>query len=259
MAIGKFTSKLQGGQFCVVARGHFSVDVSIDETPLKMKNEDAYAWVFTNNKEVVSFYRPTREADFLKEFLKDYHGILVSDFYAAYDSIKCIQQKCLIHLLRDLNDDLLQNPFDEEFKTITHGFSIVLQRIVATIDKYGLKKRHLNKHKKEAESFFRVLARSMFRSEIASQYRDRFLKNRNTLFEFLNHDNVSWNNNNAERAIKLLATHTNKGLKLFTAVRMEEYLRIMSIYQTCVYNNISFLRFLLSGERDLGKFFESHL
>ena len=28
MAIGKFTSKLQGGQFCVVARGHFSVDVS---------------------------------------------------------------------------------------------------------------------------------------------------------------------------------------------------------------------------------------
>ena len=71
----------------------------------------------------------------------------------------------------------------------------------------------------------------MFRSEIANRYRDRFFKNRNRLFEFLNHDNVSWNNNNAERAIKLLATHTNKNMKLFSAARMEEYLRIMSIYQ----------------------------
>ena len=208
---------------------------------------------------MVSFYRPTREADFLKEFLKDYHGILVSDFYTAYDSIDCIHQKCLIHLLRDLNDDLLKNPFDEEFKTITHRFTIVLQSIVGTIDKYGLKKRHLYKHKKEVTSFFNLLTRSMFRSEIAGRYRDRFLKNRNRLFEFLNHDNVSWNNNNAEQAIKLLATHTNKNMKSFTAARMEEYLRIMSIYQTCVYNNISFLRFLLSRERDLGKYLEANL
>ena len=37
-------------------------------------------------------YRPTREGDFLRELLKDFHGVLVSDFYAAYDAIECPQQ-----------------------------------------------------------------------------------------------------------------------------------------------------------------------
>ena len=55
-------------------------------------------------------YRPTREGDFLRTMLKDFHGVLVSDFYAAYDSIECPQQKCLIHLMRDINQELLNNP-----------------------------------------------------------------------------------------------------------------------------------------------------
>ena len=50
--------------------------------------------------------------------LKDFKGVLVSDFYAAYDAIQCPQQKCLIHLIRDLNDDVLKHPFDEEMKQL---------------------------------------------------------------------------------------------------------------------------------------------
>jgi hypothetical protein len=46
------------------------------------------------------------------EFLKDYKGILISDFYSAYDSLNCIHQKCLVHLIRDMNDDLWKSPFD---------------------------------------------------------------------------------------------------------------------------------------------------
>ena len=59
-------------------------------------------------------FRPTREGAFLQKLLKDFHGVLISDFYSAYDSINCPQQKCLIHLMRDMNEDLLNNPFDEE-------------------------------------------------------------------------------------------------------------------------------------------------
>ena len=51
-------------------------------------------------------YRTTREGDFLRELLKGFHGVLVSDFYAAYDSLECPQQKCLIHLIRDFNHDV---------------------------------------------------------------------------------------------------------------------------------------------------------
>jgi hypothetical protein len=57
-----------------------------------------------------------------------------SDHYAAYDSINCPQQKCLIHLLRDMNQDLLNNPFDEELQSVTSPFGVLLREVVTTID-----------------------------------------------------------------------------------------------------------------------------
>ena len=48
-----------------------------------------YVWTFTNMEEVAFMYRPTREGEFLKELLKDFEGVLVSDFYGAYDSLDC--------------------------------------------------------------------------------------------------------------------------------------------------------------------------
>ena len=230
----------------------------VDETPIKMKNVDGYAWVFTNNREVVSIYKSTREGDFLKDFLNDFDGILVSDFYAVYDSVDCIHQKCLIHLIRDMNDDLLKNPFNDELKFITQIFTALIQKIVKTIDRFGLKQKYLSKYKNDADRLFYRIASKEFKTEVAIYYQDRFNRNRDRLFEFINHDNVSWNNNNAERAIKLLATHTNRKIKLFSEKRMRDFLKIMSVYQTCVYNNASFMKFLLSKERNFDKFFETY-
>ena len=105
-------------------------------------------------------YRPTREGGFLREYLKDFHGVLVSDFYAAYDSIEYPQQKCLIHLIRDINQDLLNSPFDEELRSITRPFGALLRAIVSTVDQQGLKRRHLKGHEKEVASFFRATWRA---------------------------------------------------------------------------------------------------
>ena len=58
----------------------------VDETEVTLHSGKGYVWVFTNLEEVVFMYRPTREGDFLKELLKDFRGVLVSDFYAPYDS-----------------------------------------------------------------------------------------------------------------------------------------------------------------------------
>lgn len=148
--------------------------------------------------------------------------MLVTDFYSAYDSLSCLQQKCLIHLIRDFNDDILKNPFDEEFKDMARRFTSLLQDIVATIDKFGLKKRRLGKHNKVVAKFFKNILLTDFGSEVARQYQKRFSKNQNKLFLFLNHDNVSWNNNAAEHAIKSLATHKNKNLAFFRESRMED-------------------------------------
>ena len=115
--------------------------IYVDETPLCMRDGSGYAWVFTNLENVISLYKPTREGDFLKDYMGSFQGVLVSDFYTAYNSVNCLHQKCLIHLIRDFNDDLLKNPFDEEFKVLAKKFTRILQSVVETIDKYGLKKR----------------------------------------------------------------------------------------------------------------------
>src|SRR5262249_24375625 len=111
--------------------------------------------------------RPTREGAFLQELLRGFKGVLVSDFYAAYDGIECAQQKCLIHLIRDINQDLVSNPFDEELRSITQPFGALLQTIVQTVDQHGLKARHLQGHERAVEKFFPRLDETPFTSEIA--------------------------------------------------------------------------------------------
>ena len=88
----------------------------VDETSVSVKGKNGYVWVLTSMEEVAYFYTPTREGCTIQAMLKDFSGVLVSDFYAAYDAIECPQQKCLIHFIRDLNDDLLKHPYDEELK-----------------------------------------------------------------------------------------------------------------------------------------------
>ncbi len=117
-----------------------------DETKINVRDKDGFVWVFANMEEVAYVYSETREGDLLQTMLKDFKGVLVSDFYAAYDSIHCPQQKCLIHLIRDLNDDVLKHPYDEELKQIALAFAVLLKPMVETIDRYGLKSRFLRKH-----------------------------------------------------------------------------------------------------------------
>lgn len=226
----------------------------IDETEVKLKTGKGYVWVFASNEEVIYMYRPTREGDFLKELLKDFHGVLVSDFYAAYDTLECPQQKCLIHLIRDINQELLCNPFDEELKGITRSFGILLRAIVSTVDQFGLKRGHLKEHDREVTAYFRSLSDVTFSSEAAVAIRDRLLRWQDKLFTFIRYDGVSWNNNNAENAIKQFAYYREDTVGVLTEVGLNDYLVLLSLYQTCRYKGVSFYKFLLSGELDIDAF-----
>src|SRR5438094_463017 len=83
----------------------------------RTKDTTQYVWTFTTDKYVIFQLSKTRESTIAHEFLKNYDGILISDFYSGYDAITCRQQKCWVHLIRDLNDDLWKYPFDSEYET----------------------------------------------------------------------------------------------------------------------------------------------
>jgi hypothetical protein len=206
---------------------------------------------------VAYIYAESREGGMVQNLLREFKGVLVSDFYAAYDSIECPQQKCLIHLMRDLNNDTLNNPFDEELKRIVGGFAELLRAIVQTVDRYGLKRHFLRKHLASVDRFYKKLIAPDYHSEAAIKCKQRFDKNHDKLFTFLRYDGVPWNNNNAEHAIKAFAklrtvmrgTSTEKGI--------EEYLTLLTVSETCEYQGLDFLDFLRSGEKDIDAFGDS--
>jgi len=237
-----------------VLRGNL---IHADETRILLKGQSAYVWVFATVHEVVYFYSETREGDLLERLLKDFKGVLVSDFYAAYDCIPCSQQRCLLHLMRDLNDEVLEHPFDEELRGMVTRFGEILRSIVATIDRRGLKRHFLRKHGLEVDRFYRHLSHASYQSEAALKCKERFQKNQERLFTFLNHDGVSWNNNNAEHAVKAFARLRRTIEGMSTPKGIEEYLILLSVCQTCKYMGVDFLDFLRSGEKDIHVFAES--
>jgi len=231
--------------------------IHIDETTVKLKPlQNGYVWVLTSMDKVYYFYRPTRETSFLKEMLAQFKGVLISDFYTGYDSLPCEQQKCLIHLVRDIDDDILRNPFDNELKGMALAFGTILRKIVNTIDQFGLKRRHLQKHKNEAHQFLTQLSSAEYSSEVAAKYKRRFEKSGPKLFTFLNHDGVPWNNNNAEHAIKRFARHRRYTGAMSTEQTLKEYLILATVFETCEFNNVNVLEFLLSKANTLDGLFK---
>jgi hypothetical protein len=226
----------------------------IDETSAGVMGKNSYVWVFTSMEEVAYFYSPTREGGTIQAMLKNFPGVLVSDFYAPYDAIECPQQKCLIHLIRDLNDELFKHPFDDGLKRLVADFAALVKPMVETVDRRGLKKHFLAKHLISVDRFYKYLAGRFDTSEVSRKIVERLQKNRNKLFTFLEFDGIPWNNNNAEHAVKAFASlrrviegkSTEKGLR--------DSLILLSICETCKYKSVDFLDFLRSGSKDIDEF-----
>lgn len=228
--------------------------VQADETKISIAGRNAFVWVFTNLEAVAYVYSDGRTNTTPKNLLSEFRGVLVSDFYGGYDAIDCQQQKCLIHLIRDLNDDLHKQSFNEELKALVRDFAALLRPMIQTVDRFGLKARFLRKHLRSVERFYRILGESDFQSEAALKYKKRFEKNRERLFTFLEFDGVPWNNNNAEHAIKALADLRNVIGGTSSAKGIHEYLVLLSVCQTCKYKGVDFLEFVRSREGNVDSF-----
>jgi hypothetical protein len=225
--------------------------IHIDETPVKLRNAIGYVWIISSATEACYLFKESREGAFLDDLLGQYQGVLVSDFFTAYDSLKCPQQKCLIHLMRDMNEDLRRNPYDQELWSVASSFANLLKQVVVTIDQRGLRRRNLHKYAKPAEGLRATIAQQSFTSAAALKYQKRFDKYGDRFFTFLNYDGVPWNNNNAEHAVHHFAKLRQITDGTFTRPSIEKLCVLLTVLQTCEYRNLNCLKFLLSGSREL--------
>jgi predicted RecB family nuclease len=228
--------------------------IHVDDTKVNIQGENNYVWAFTDGVHVVFRMTATRESDIVHEVLKGYKGVMVSDFYPGFDSVGCRQQKCLIHLVRDINDELWDNPFDTLLEDFAAAVRDLLVPILQDVQRYGLKARHLHKHKVLVDRFYRdKIETGQCSSEVTMRFKTRFQRYRESLFLFLEEDSIPWNNNTGERALRHLAVQ-RKISGFFFKSFASRYLVLLGIAQTCRFQNKSFLKFLLSGEMDVDDF-----
>jgi len=112
----------------------------------------------------------------------------------------------------------------------------------------------MRKHKKDVKRLYKWLSKQNFSSELAENFKKRMSKYEKEIFLFLDYDNIPWNNNNAEHAVKYFAKYRRLTNGKNTERGLKAYLVLLSIYQTCNYKGIDFLGFLLSKERDIDKY-----
>jgi hypothetical protein len=67
-----------------ILKGHLA---HVDEATVDLRNnEKGYVWVLASLDKVYYFYKPSREGAFLDEMFDGFEGVLVSDFFSAYES-----------------------------------------------------------------------------------------------------------------------------------------------------------------------------
>jgi hypothetical protein len=231
-----------------------SPKIHADETLINIQGKIQYVWVFTDGENVIFRLTPTRDSSIAHEILKGFSGVLISDFFAGYDAVDCQQQKCWVHLIRDINDDLRKSPFDSELEQFVLALRDMLSPIFDAIEIYGLKKRNLNKFRKYVDFFYENnINEKKYKSDVVKKYQKRLLRYRQSLFVFLKRDGIPWNNNMAERALRHLAVQ-RKISGSFSESGMNSYLVLLGIMQTCRFQNKPFLEFLMSGEKNISKF-----
>jgi len=74
-----------------------------DETGWRVNGKTHWLWCFTSDQTTFYMIDRSRGSPALKQFFQnEFSGILVTDFWAAYDSVLCTdRQFCLAHLLRE--------------------------------------------------------------------------------------------------------------------------------------------------------------
>ncbi len=174
-----------------------------DETGWRVDGRTYWLWCFANPDLCYYLIDRSRGSPALEKFfIEAFDGILVTDFWAAYNAVTTGErQLCLVHLLRELEKVDLSNDSVE-----WQAFAKKLRRLVR--DGIRLRKRPDFEPEQYTSRIERIdqrlmaLARAAYTDKDASRLAKRLLKYCDSLFTFLDHPAVPFENNFAERMIR---------------------------------------------------------
>jgi len=173
-----------------------------DETGWRMNGRTWWLWCFANRTTCYYLIDPSRGSPALEKFFAEaFDGVLITDFWSAYNAFATQRQCCLVHLLRELEKVDEHNTSGE-----WRAFAKMLRRLLR--DGIRLRKRADFSSRKYASRIVRLdrrlwaLAEATYADADAGRLANRLRKHIDELFTFLDYPEVTFDNNLAERMIR---------------------------------------------------------
>ena len=181
--------------------------VHADETGWRENGRNRYLWSFSTPTHCY-FTSGSREKGMVDQVLgPDFHGVLVSDFYAAYDHYDGVQQKCWVHLLREIDTLGRAQPADAVLADWADAVRQIYAAAVA--EAAALTARAAGADERRAcraayEQRLWAICEPFAGDETTAQARlcRRIDKYRHALFSFVREPGVPSHNNAAERSVR---------------------------------------------------------
>jgi hypothetical protein len=181
--------------------------VHADETGWRENGRNRYLWSFSTPTHCY-FSSGSRAKGMVDTVLGlDFSGVLVSDFYAAYDHYDGWQQKCWVHLLRDIHALVRADPADERlahWAAAIHAVYTDALAEAAALTGRGASDDERRTARQACEARLWRLCAPFATDETAPQATlcRRIDKYRHALFTFVRQAGVPAHNNAAERSVR---------------------------------------------------------
>lgn len=183
-----------------------------DETGGREDGVNGYHWSFSNQKFQLLLYRKSRSSKVVGEVFgeegENFEGVVVSDFYGAYNLYLGPHQRCWVHYLRDIKELKEDNPKDRKLKRWAKS----IHELYEEAKSYPGPSPNLPPGQREQE---RILKEGYFKEKLKNLCEPniktilpqailsaRAIKFLPEMFSFIRFEGVNPDNNLAERAVR---------------------------------------------------------
>jgi transposase len=177
--------------------------VHADETGWRADGKNVNLWAVTSPDYTLYHIDKSRGGKVIQELLgKAFGGTLVSDFYSAYSTMDCKKQKCLVHLLRELNETAEACPAFGAGSFFSRSKRLIKQMLLLKGQWNTLSAEQYVARGERMEARLGELALADYDEDNATRLAKRMRRHQKELTAFLWQKNLDGTNNAAERALR---------------------------------------------------------
>jgi len=178
----------------------------VDETGWRQNGVNGFLWTLSTPAVRYFAFSPSRAGYVARRLVGDeYAGVVVSDFYTAYDQLDGLHQRCWAHVLREIHDLRTQRPDDAGLT----AWAEHVHALYARADQWQPQAGGCSPGAREQarlgfEQELLALCQATDQASAQATLCNRFTKYLPELFRFVSDPAVPATNNAAERALRPL-------------------------------------------------------